>query len=530
MHMLSTSLFYKKFNSLSIHHIITLLGLSCISCAAHQIHISLPANPLLDSGTGNPLLVMADLCVNADLIEIILPGFRIGPLVNFALYLPLSCQQHDLFNSSTTSVFLGQVRFHHFTLGVVFIIVSLIGYSITCTISLDLLQHFQKAWHPQFSINLATYASCCIAFAHHIYAIPMYPFCSSSYVTVLCLFYHHMWNGTFLIIGGGAHASIREIREAHLPICINSLFTAHRDVIIGHLIWVSIYLGFHSFSLYIHNDTFQALRRPEDIFHDNSIQLKPVFFTITARLNLQPYIFVLDKKLICITLELATADYIVHSIHAFTIHAMLLILSKGILYARNSRLVSDKLELGFRYPCDGPGRGGTCQISPWDHLYLAVFWMYNSLNTIIFHSFWKMQSDVWGIYNIVEHSVAHISSCDFSVNSTTINGWLRNFLWSQAAQGIQSYATSISGYSFIFISAHFIWAFSLMFLYSGRGYWQELIESILWAHHKLKIMPHIQPRALSISQGRAVGFIHYILGGILSTWAFFISRMVVFGV
>jgi photosystem I P700 chlorophyll a apoprotein A1 len=500
-----------------------ILGLSCISCAAHQIHISLPANPLLDSGTGNPLLVipLSDLCVNADLIEIILPGFRIGPLVNFALYLPLS---YDLFNSSTTSVFLGQVRFHHFTLGVVFIIVSLIGYSIHNSISLDLLQHFQKAWHPQFSCNLATYASCCIAFAHHMYAIPMYPFCSSSYVTVLCLFYHHMWNGTFLIIGGGAHASIREIREAYLPICINSLFTAHRDVIIGHLIWVSIYLGFHSFSLYIHNDTFQALRRPEDIFHDNSIQLKPVF---TARLNLQPYIFVLDKKLICITLELATADYIVHSIHAFTIHVALLILSKGILYARNSRLVSDKLELGFRYPCDGPGRGGTCQISPWDHLYLAVFWMYNSLNTIIFHSFWKMQSDVWGIYNTQEHSVAHISSCDFSVNSTLMNGWLRNFLWSQAAQGIQSYATSISGYSFIFISAHFIWAFSLMFLYSGRGYWQELIESILWAHHKLKIMPHIQPRALSISQGRAVGFIHYILGGILSTWAFFISRMVV---
>ena len=28
---------------------------------------------------------------------------------------------------------------------------------------------------------------------------------------------------------------------------------------------------------------------------------------------------------------------------------------------------------------------------------------------------------------------------------------------------------------------HFVWAFSLMFLFSGRGYWQELIESIAWA-------------------------------------------------
>ena len=153
--------------------------------------------------------------------------------------------------------------------------------------------------------------------------------------------------------------------------------------------------------------------------------------------------------------------------------------------------------------------------------------MYNSLSVVLFHYFWKMQSDVWGIYNIPNQKIMHISVGDFSVNSSTINGWLRNFLWSQAAIIIQSYGTSISGYGFIFILAHFIWAFSLMFLYSGRGYWQELIESILWAHHKLKIMPHIQPRALSISQGRAVGFIHYILGGILSTWAFFISRMVV---
>ena len=54
---------------------------------------------------------------------------------------------------------------------------------------------------------------------------------------------------------------------------------------------------------------------------------------------------------------------------------------------------------------------------------------------------------------------------------------------------------------------------SLMFLFSGRAYWQELIESILWSHHKLKIIPHIQPTALSISQGRAVGldFLTYFL-------------------
>jgi photosystem I P700 chlorophyll a apoprotein A1 len=39
----------------------------------------------------------------------------------------------------------------------------------------------------------------------------------------------------------------------------------------------------------------------------------------------------------------------------------------------------------------------------------------------------------------------------------------------------------------MFLGAHFVWAFSLMFLFSGRGYWQELIESIVWAHNKLKV-------------------------------------------
>ena len=330
---------------------------------------------------------------------------------------------------------------------------------------------------------------------------------------------HHKTTG---VVFSGAHASIFNLRASPTS------EIRHRDPIYSHLIWVCIAIGLHSFSLYCHNDTLEALGRPEDIFHDNSIQLKAIFAKQSfLRAELQPDIEMLDKKIIRITQELGTADFIVHHIHAFTIHVTLLILSKGVLYARNSRFVSDKLELGFTYPCDGPGRGGTCQISPWDHLFSAVFWMYNCLNVVTFHYFWKMQSDVWGFVSIQKH-ISHYSQGDFSVNSITINGWLRNLLWSEASQVIQSYAlSSICPYGFIFLIAHFIWAFSLMFLFSGRAYWQELIESILWSHHKLKIIPHIQPRALSISQGRAVGFIHYTLGGIGSTWAFIISRLLV---
>jgi Photosystem I psaA/psaB protein. len=106
---------------------------------------------------------------------------------------------------------------------------------------------------------------------------------------------------------------------------------------------------------------------------------------------------------------------------------------------------------------------------------------------------------------------------------------LRDYLWAQAVQVINSYGSATSAYGIMFLGAHFIWAFSLMFLFSGRGYWQELIESIVWAHNKLKVAPAIQPRALSIIQGRAVGVAHYLLGGIATTWAFFHAHILVVG-
>jgi photosystem I P700 chlorophyll a apoprotein A1 len=77
-----------------------------------------------------------------------------------------------------------------------------------------------------------------------------------------------------------------------------------------------------------------------------------------------------------------------------------------------------------------------------------------------------------------------------------------------------------------------LWQFYVFFypiLFSGRGYWQELIESIVWAHNKLKVAPNIQPRALSITQGRAVGVAHYLLGGIATTWSFFLARIISVG-
>ena len=60
------------------------------------------------------------------------------------------------------------------------------------------------------------------------------------------------------------------------------------------------------------------------------------------------------------------------------------------------------------------------------------------------------------------------------------------------------------------MSGHFTWALSLMVLFSGRGYWQELVESLIWVHCQLQVVPSIQPRALSITKDRATGIIHFL--------------------
>ena len=559
---------FQNAESMLNHHLSVLLGLGSLSWAGHQIHIGNPINKLLDSGMDpKDLPDPHELLINRELIGSLYPSFKEGLVPFFTLdwskYSDILTFKGGL-NPTTASLWLTDVAHHHLAIAVLFIIAGHmyrtnfgIGHSMKEILEAHngpftgnghkgLYEVLTTSWHAQLAINLAMLGSLTIIIAHHMYAMPPYPYIAIDYPTQLSLFTHHMWIGAFCIVGGAAHGAIFMVRDYDATQNYNNLLDRvirHRDAIISHLNWVCIFLGFHSFGFYIHNDTMQALGRPTDMFSDKAISLQPIFAqwiqglhsaapstTAPNALATASYIFggdpvILGSKIALVPMKLGTADFMVHHIHAFTIHVTVLILLKGVLYARNSRLIPDKANLGFRFPCDGPGRGGTCQVSGWDHVFLGLFWMYNSISVVIFHFSWKMQSDIWGSVT-PQGTISHISGGNFAESALTINGWLRDFLWAQASQVIQSYGSALSAYGLIFLGAHFIWAFSLMFLFSGRGYWQELIESIVWAHNKLKVAPSIQPRALSITQGRAVGLAHYLLGGIGTTWAFFLARII----
>ena len=84
--------------------------------------------------------------------------------------------------------------------------------------------------------------------------------------------------------------------------------------------------------------------------------------------------------------------------------------------------------------------------------------------------------------------ISYTKVLDFSNSINSINGWLRNFLWSKISGLIQGYGSYIISLSILFLTTYFIWALSLMFLFSGRGYWQELIKLLTWVHCKLGLI------------------------------------------
>ncbi|MEI6368801.1 MAG: photosystem I core protein PsaA [Nostocales cyanobacterium ELA608] len=562
---------FQNVESMLNHHLSVLLGCGSLGWAGHLIHVSAPINKLLDAGVAaKDIPLPHELLFNTAKMAELYPGFASGltPFftLNWGAYADILTFKGGL-NPVTGGLWMTDISHHHLAIAVLFIVAGHmyrtnwgIGHSIKDILEAHkgpftgeghkgLYENLTTSWHAQLATNLAFLGSLTIIIAHHMYAMPPYPYLATDYATQLCIFTHHIWIGGFLIVGGAAHAAIFMVRDYDPVVNQNNVLDRvirHRDAIISHLNWVCIFLGFHSFGLYIHNDTMRALGRPQDMFSDSAIQLQPVFAQWVQNLhtlapgNTAPNalqvvshafgggIVAIGDKIAMMPITLGTADFMVHHIHAFTIHVTVLILLKGVLYARSSRLIPDKANLGFRFPCDGPGRGGTCQVSGWDHIFLGLFWMYNSLSIVIFHFSWKMQSDVWGTVD-PDGTVNHITGGNFAESAITINGWLRDFLWAQATQVINSYGTELSAYGLMFLGAHFIWAFSLMFLFSGRGYWQELIESIVWAHNKLKVAPTIQPRALSITQGRAVGVAHYLLGGIATTWAFFHAHILSVG-
>merc|ERR1712013_613929 len=105
-----------------------------------------------------------------------------------------------------------------------------------------------------------------------------------------------------------------------------------------------------------------------------------------------------------------------------------------------------------------------------------------------------------------------------------MGGWFRDYLWLNSTALIHGYnvqgMNAQSVWAWMFLFGHLIWATGFMFLISWRGYWQELIETLVWAHDRTPIAKRFRwrdkPIALSIVQARFVGLVHFAVGFIFT--------------
>nr|UNJ15970.1 photosystem I P700 chlorophyll a apoprotein A2 [Cyanidioschyzonaceae sp. 3]WDB00337.1 photosystem I P700 chlorophyll a apoprotein A2 [Cyanidiococcus yangmingshanensis] len=560
---------FKNNESRLNHHLAGLFGVSSLAWTGHLVHVAIPASRGQHVGWDNFISVAPHPAG--------LQPFFTG---NWSVYAQSPDSMQHVFGTNqgagtailtflggfhpqTQSLWLTDMAHHHLAIAVIFIVAGHmyrtnfgIGHNLKTILEahrppsgrlgkghIGIYQTLTNSLHFQLGLALACLSVVTSLVAQHMYAMPPYAYMAYDYVTQAALYTHHQYIAGLLIVGAFAHGAIFFIRdydpEQNQDNVLARMLT-HKEAIISHLSWVSLFLGFHTLGLYVHNDVVVAFGNPE-----KQILIEPIFAqwiqatsgkalygfhvllssstsnatTAAQQLWLPGWLEAINNESNSLFLTIGPGDFLVHHAIALGLHTTTLILVKGALDARGSKLMPDKKDFGYSFPCDGPGRGGTCDISAWDAFYLAMFWMLNTIGWITFYWHWKHLS-LW------QGNVAQ-----FNESSTYLMGWLRDYLWLNSSPLINGYnpygMNSLSVWAWMFLFAHLVWATGFMFLISWRGYWQELIETLAWAHERTPLANLIKwkdkPVALSIVQARLVGLVHFTVGYILTYAAFVIA-------
>ena len=432
--------------------------------------------------------------------------------------------------SNRISLGCRDIGHHHLSSGRVFLWASHLYLSTYNSLAHRLAEyHAQGKWPAHLKLSLALGGSSVIEclVGDQMYSLTPYLYLSYDYIIVVALYLHHSGIASFLMMGYFGHGGIILIRDLGQYNFLN--VSPHRPTyrmldskspLISHLSSISLWLGFHTIGVYIHNDTILAFGEEE-----KEILIEPVFpqiipegccgkalFNLSSKFNLWDY---------TMKANLSPGDFTGHHAIALGLHLSILILLKGCLHACGSKLMADKIHTPWAFACDGPHRGGTCDISAWDSNYLATFWSLNTGLWIRFYFHWK------------HLRLRENTPLQFDESSFHLNAWFGDYLWFNSSPLIHAYKTfganDLSIWAWAFLGGHLSWATGFMFLISWRGYWQELMDIYLYMHLKtpigysLLMLDIYTPGGTSILQARSLGLLHFSCGTILTYAGFIIG-------
>ncbi|KAL5077528.1 hypothetical protein RYX36_016512, partial [Vicia faba] len=174
------------------------------------------------------------------------------------------------FHPQTQSLWLTDMAHHHLAIAILFLIAGHmyrtnfgIGHSIK-----DILEA-----HIPPGGRLGRVITSLVA--QHMYSLPAYAFIAQDFTTQAALYTHHQYIAGFIMTGAFAHGAIFFIRDYNPEQNEDNVLARmleHKEAIISHLSWASLFLGFHTLGLYVHNDVMLAFGTPE-----KQILIEPIF-------------------------------------------------------------------------------------------------------------------------------------------------------------------------------------------------------------------------------------------------------------
>ncbi|PWA66347.1 PsaB, chloroplast [Artemisia annua] len=210
--------------------------------------------------------------------------------------------------------------------------------------------------HFQLGLALASLGVITSLVAQHMYSLPAYAFIAQFFTTQAALYTHHQYIAGFIMTGAFAHEAIFFIRDYNPE--------QNEDN-------ASLFLGFHTLGLYVHNDVMLAFGTPE-----KQILIEPIFaqwiqsahgktsygfdillsstngpaFNAGRSIWLPGWLNAINENSNSLFLTIDPGDFLVHHAIALGLHTTTLILVKGALDARGSKLMPDKKDFGYSFP------------------------------------------------------------------------------------------------------------------------------------------------------------------------------------
>jgi photosystem I P700 chlorophyll a apoprotein A2 len=412
---------FKNAESRLNHHLSGLFGVSSLAWTGHLVHVAIPASRGKRVDWSNFLNTLPHPQGLRPFFTGRWSSYAKSPDIDTHLFGTSEGSGSAIltflggFHPQTQSLWLSDIAHHHLAIAVVFIIAGHIyrtnfgiGHSIREILDAhvppsgglgrghkNIYDTVNNSLHFQLGLALASVGTITSLVAQHMYSLPPYAFIAQDFTTQSALYVHHQYIAGFIMCGAFSHGAIFFLRDYNPEKNVgNVLFRIleHKEALISHLSWVSLFLGFHTLGLYVHNDVIQAFGTPE-----RQILLEPIFaqwiqsaqgkalygfdvllssttsVTRIASQNiwLPGWLTAINSETNSLFLPIGPGDFLVHHAIALGLHTTTLILVKGALDARGSKLIPDKKDFGYSFPCDGPGRGGTCDISVCNWFYVS---------------------------------------------------------------------------------------------------------------------------------------------------------------